>query len=291
MNFVTSNVNVKFFIFSIIFSNIISASSDLSISYLIKELNLTQRYIEERGAKEIESFVSSGVWAGGYYEGNPLSMFDKGSYHHHFPYKGQMVSPLYICYVECLKPYINETTDVLEIGPGHGAWTKAILQLNPRSITCVDALPAEYNKFWEYVGPSKKVKYYQIKDFSLNCLQDNSVNFVFSFGTFCHISPLMVFEYFKNMHKKLRDGARGFVMYADYDKKNNYAKKYNEPMMYEAKQNDLLLMEDTLSPRWYHMGIERAKNTLIELGYTVVDADVDVNERDPIVHFVKTTQF
>jgi hypothetical protein len=39
--------------------------------------------------------------------------------------------------------------------------------------------------------------------------------------------------------------------------------------------------------RWYHAGIDRTGNTLKELGWEVVDADIGVVPRDPIVHFRK----
>jgi phospholipid N-methyltransferase len=174
----------------------------------------------------------------------------------------------------------------LEIGPGRGCWTKAIFQLNPKSITCIDALSAAHNQFWKYVGSSEKITYHQIKDFSLDCIQNNSIDFVFSFGTFCHISPIMIYEYFKSIYKKLRPGAEGFVMYADYDKYNKCAEKYHTNYHWD-KQNDLLIMQQKIKPTWYHMGIERAQQTLLELGYEVITADTNVNERDPVIHFRK----
>lgn len=165
-------------------------------------------------------------------------------------------------------------------------------------MTCLDALSAEHNQFWDFVGNHKNITYFQIKDFLLNELEDNSIDFVFSFGTFCHISSLMCYEYFKNLYTKLRSGAQGFVMYADFDKKNKFAATYNRPdhayekfeayaeLEFFRKQHD----NDDFSPApstWYHLGIERAEIMLKELGYEVINRDININERDPIIHFRK----
>ena len=207
-------------------------------------------------------------------------------------YKGGMVSPLYICYAECIKPFVNGNTNVLEIGPGRGAWSRAIIKLNPCSLICIDALSAEHNQFWNFVGNYKNITYFQIKDFLLNELKDDSIDFVFSFGTFCHISPLMCYEYFKNLYKKLRSGAQGFIMYADFDKKCKFASTYNMPQMCDKKHDELWLYQyektsDFIGPGWYHLGIDRAQAMFEELGYEVINKDVNINERDPILHFRK----
>jgi hypothetical protein len=39
--------------------------------------------------------------------------------------------------------------------------------------------------------------------------------------------------------------------------------------------------------RWYNAGVDRTCSMLKEVGYEVVDPDVGVNFRDPIIHFLK----
>lgn len=39
--------------------------------------------------------------------------------------------------------------------------------------------------------------------------------------------------------------------------------------------------------RWYNVGTNRFCDLLTKVGYTVVDPDVVVNHRDPVVHFAK----
>lgn len=267
-------------------------AEDLSLTYIKEKLHLTQSELDIRGKLEIQGFVDSKIWQGGYYEGDPLSPAGTSTYHVPMHFEGKNLSPLYVCYLKCLKPFIRAHTDVLEIGAGGGAWSKTILSLHPKSLTCLDALSAEHNLFWSRIGQQQNVRYIQVKDFLLNELPDASFDFVFSFGTFCHISPLMFYEYFKNLAPKLRKGAKGFILYADFDKKNTFAMKYNLPAHRVQKIDEIALFQqqkDTGSfyPRWYHLGIKRAQNILRELGYEVITSDVKANDRDPILYFRK----
>lgn len=270
-------------------------AQDLPISLIKEKLNLTDEDLYSRGKNEIKWFVDSNVWQGGYLEGDPLNPHGGSSYVVFMNYKGQQVSPLYACYSECIKPFIDSNVDVLEIGPGSGAWTKAILTLKPKSLVCLDALSAQHNRFWDYIGYRNNVTYIQIKDFLLNELKDDSIDFVFSFGTFCHISSLMCYEYFKHLFKKLRKGAKIFIMYADFDKRNSFAHKYNLPnhrienidelsfFQYQKETGNFMPAWST----WYHLGIERAQAMFQELGYDVIANDINVNERDPVVYCCK----
>ncbi len=264
-------------------------NSYLPVSELPKRLQLSQEDIEARGRQEIASFISCNVWKGGYCEGNPLNPHGASVSGFAFmDYKGQRLSPLYVCYLECIEPYVMGK-DVLEIGPGQGGWSRAILSRYPRSFTCVDGLSAEHNEFWKHVGYRDNARYVQVSDFSLSQIADDSIDYVFSFGAFCHISPLLIREYLKNLYPKLRHGAQCFIAYADYAKyAEYYAKQYGDI-------NPNIVVEDEFEHyhqppgcgRWYHLGIDRAEAMLSELGYTVISADMQANERDPIMHFVK----
>lgn len=63
-----------------------------------------------------------GLWDGGYYEGDPLDPLS-GSNYRQFGY----MSILHATYLWCIKPYVAADTVALELGPGRGAWTRALL--------------------------------------------------------------------------------------------------------------------------------------------------------------------
>jgi hypothetical protein len=253
------------------------------------------------------------VWKGGFFEGDPLDPMGLSTY-------GSLgyMSVLHATYLCCIKPYVTPESLVLEIGPGRGAWTKTML--SGKEVWCLDALSAEHNEFWEYIGHAPHVHYHQVTDFSCSALPDDHFTYFFSFGTFCHIPFAGIAEYARNLWPKLKSGSHGFLMIADYDK-YNHAVSHFQP--YSAwRVCDLLQpkkrwksafwrravpyfqksalkhqanfrmrtpdSDDASSPgRWYHAGVERTCGLLSEIGYDVLDRDVGVLHRDPVIHFLK----
>ncbi|HMF43978.1 MAG TPA: class I SAM-dependent methyltransferase, partial [Polyangia bacterium] len=160
-------------------------------------------------------------WQGGYYEGDPLDPFGQSSY-------AQMgfISVLNAIHQACIKPNVTPETHVLEIGPGRGAWTKTML--GAKEIWCVDVNTAEHNGFWQHVGDEHrpKVRYLQVSDFSCDGLPAAHFDFLFSYGTFCHIPIEGQQQYLRNLVPKMRRGALAAIMIADFDKYNEAVRQY-----------------------------------------------------------------
>ena len=156
---------------------------------------------------ELDSF--RGLWPGGFFVGDPLDpMF---SPHGVF---GDMEA-YDVIYLSCIRPYVSADTVVAELGPGRGAWTKTFR--DAKEVWCLDALSAEHNGFWEYVGESPTIHYFQVDDFSCSMLPDDGIDYLFSYDTLCHVSFEGVRAYAEALHPKLRQGAHGFLMVADFD--------------------------------------------------------------------------
>ncbi len=257
----------------------------------------------EKLKEELSSF--QGLWRGGYHEGDPLNPLARSGY-------GQIgyMSVLRVTYLRCIKPYINAETRAIEIGPGRGAWTKTMLAA--KEIWALDAMSAEYNQFWEYVGKQPNVKYFQVEDFSCAMLPDNYFNYMFSFGCLCHVSFAGIEEYAKNLFPKLKPGANCFWLVADYEKYNRVVEDWKNNSIWSAAaprgrrfaparkllewfmrldhkfSRQLPDANDKPSPgRWYHAGISRTCEMLRKFGYEIIDQDVETLLRDPIIHFCK----
>jgi len=260
-------------------------------------------HTSQKSSAEIDSF--RGLWKGGYYEGDPFDPFGSSSYG-----ISGYISVLYATYLTCIRPYVNSSTIALEIGPGRGAWTKTFLQA--REVWCLDVLSAQHNRFWEYVGDARNVKYVQVSDLSCSILPDYHFDYLFSFGTFVHLSFKSVSEYMGNLYPKLKAGANCFVMVADYEK---YARAMDNTrdalrvldafIMGKSLPGKILKVwlkrrqravksirnfdkdDDPFPGRFYHSGIDRTCEMLERAGYRVLLSDVGVVPRDPIVHFTK----
>jgi hypothetical protein len=220
------------------------------------------------------------------------------------------MSVLYATFLRCIKPYINHNTIALEIGPGRGAWTKALLP--SKEVWVMDSLPEVHNRFFEYLGNAPNVKYFQVQNFKCEMLPDNYFNYMFSFGCLCHVSFEGIKEYAVNLYPKLKQDSHCFWMVADYDNYNNVIQNINRYSIWRAitprgskflplkiifefliRREKPILREpdkdqEPRPGRWYHAGISRTCSMLKEVGYEIVDPDVGTILRDPIIYFSKT---
>jgi hypothetical protein len=207
----------------------------------------------------------------------------------------------------------------LEIGPGRGAWTKTFLGRGCERIYVIDVAPPEHTRFWEYVGHHSEIQYIVSRDLALSEVPDNSIDFFFSFGVFCHLLPEMCEMYIKSLSRKMRSGGRGFLMIADFDKYNLCrlnsdktsircifsARRLLFPMQLAftiywylfRKFLDIRPVDKNKAKNlmgkgeWYHWGLDRACATIQRAGFDIIESDVNVNPRDPIIHFCKPGKF
>ncbi|MCF7854711.1 MAG: hypothetical protein K9N51_07935 [Candidatus Pacebacteria bacterium] len=259
---------------------------------------------------ELRSF--SGIWPGGYYEGDPMAPLSVSSY-------GQcgFVSVPYAIYLSCIRPYVTGDTVSLEIGPGRGAWTKCLLRAN--HVWVMDAVSEQENRFFEYLGHPRNVTYIHVHDFSCDDLPPDTVTYMFSFGCLCHVSPVGVREYARNLFPKLKSGCECFWMVSDYALRNRTAMSIEDVSVwravrkllppgrksrligrvldFEMRREQRLTHNQHIMPperdsgpnpgRWYDLGLDACIRLLEECGYEIVEANVGASLRDPIVHFRK----
>ncbi len=248
------------------------------------------------------------AWKGGYFEGVPLDPMASSSYGV-YGYN----SILYTIYSACIRPYITSETVVLEIGPGRGAWSKTFLHRNCRKLYAVDVVDPLHTGFWEYVGKDAHAEYIVANDLSLPGVPNDSINFFFSFGVFCHLKPEICEEYLLSMHRTMKSGSRGFLMIADFDKyeqcraaagRLSIGRFFAEqkPKVWTAsklsywlawrffrEKMDIMPVSKARdgNPGWYHWGLARACEALTRVGFAIVEPDVEVCPRDPVIHFTR----
>ena len=232
--------------------------------------------------EEIQSFQS--LWKGGFKTGYSQKRNQKG-----------------------IELYLKENIKgkcLLEIGCGGGQWSKFIYDLNVfDKIYCVDVLSEEHNQFWNYVGNEKKdkIEYFQAKDFSLDFIKENTLDYVFSYDVFCHISYSGQKEYLQNLYNKCKCHCELFVMYADpYKYFNNEPENiyiqynYQRTKGHVAKNNEeliLFLLDDCdsepIAGRWYWIGINNFYELCKSNNYKIISLDLNIDKTNPITLFTK----
>lgn len=257
---------------------------------------------DDKHRDELASFQDA--WEGGYHEGDPLDPMGDSTY-------AQLayMSVLHVAYLVCIRPWLRPDTIALEIGPGRGAWTRALLPA--REVHVLDARSAADNGFWEHVGEASHVHYHQVEDFSCRALPDDHFDYMFSFGCLCHVSFDGVTAYAENLLPKLRAGARCFWMVADYHKYNAAIADLDRLSIYERvitgrgfrlpggihkllrrpSKRELPVPPDVdqvpRPRRWYDAGVEPTVAMLERTGYEVLTPDLGINHRDPVIEFRK----
>lgn len=108
----------------------------------------------------------------------------------------------------------------LEIGCGAGYWTNFI-QEHSRKTFAIDLIPRPSNIH-------RDVEYIENQNQQYNCnyIESNSLDFVFSFGVFCHLSLDANDKYLQDIIRVLKPNAKALLFYAD---EIGLQKFYNDP--------------------------------------------------------------
>jgi hypothetical protein len=215
-------------------------------------------------------------------------------------------------YETCIKPYAIEGTTVLDMGTNGGFWLSKMLDNGVETAIGLDVLSPDHLGFWKnlyhwhgeellYSKPPK-VGFVQARDFSLRGINSQSLDYVFSYDVFCHISWLGAQQYIQSLSTKMKYGADAFIMIANKEKypftrKTNDAEKtWGDSLAqtarlsdYEAVVADRTGEHSKFPGRWYFYGVDDFCAALEESGFEVVSKDVtpEGDLINNIVHFRK----
>jgi len=128
-----------------------------------------------------------------------------------------------------LTPFINENHTALEIGPGGGRWTLYLLKFKRLYLLDLN------NKFFPYLkkrfGDPQNISYHQTNGTDFPNIPKNSVDFLFSFGTFVHLDQEIILEYLDNMKNILKENSNVILNYSDMSK----PQKFNKGFAYNTR--------------------------------------------------------
>jgi SAM-dependent methyltransferase len=117
-----------------------------------------------------------------------------------------------------LEPYVTPGTVALEIGSGGGRWTRYLLEA--RKVVVVELNPEFFAYLRErFPDDVDRLEFRETPGYELPGVGDESIDFVFSFGTFVHIDPEGIDAYLGEIHRCLRPGGTATIHYGDRSKK------------------------------------------------------------------------
>lgn len=157
-----------------------------------------------------------------------------------------------------LLPYVQPDSVVVEIGPGGGRWTRYL-------ITAARVYGVDYYQelLDELQANIKNTRLVPIKNNGTDFpnIENESVDFLFSFGTFVHLDTDLIDQYLINMRRILKPQANVVIQYSDSTKqasRDNPGFSDNDPDRMRkllSKHRYTILEEDTSS--FHHSSVVR----------------------------------
>jgi len=189
------------------------------------------------------------VWGGGYYE--------------HFSY-GVGIDKVFAV---CVSPFLKGT--VLEIGSGGGVFTEMIHGVKLIAIDVIK-MPERFNEFEDFT-------YYELPDNSFDCepVENESIDFCFSYNVFCHLSNEAITEYIKSIGRVLKYGGNLIFMISNFERTKKHV---DNPKSYSL--GDFL-------PMGHFYQDSRTLDLVIGEGWEIVSRDMIPEHRDILIHLKK----
>ncbi len=129
---------------------------------------------------------------------------------------GATPGALYKIVDDYIKPYVKPDATVLEIGSGGGRWTRYLVSAKK---TIVVDINGEFFAPLRTMFPGANFEFYQPEGCELCGVAADSIDFVFTFGTFVHIDPDGIRQYLGEIRRVLKREGIAVVQYAAKEKR------------------------------------------------------------------------
>lgn len=192
-------------------------------------------------------------WPGGYCENNVV-------------YSQQIGITLNQVVIAGIEPFADPKGVALEIGCGAGYWVKNHLLPRFKTVIGLDVIRHEWaRKDIE----DDRFTYIQVpvSDWTCHGVEDESVDFVWSFGCFCHLPLLGIPRYVQSAFRVLRPGKNAVMSFSECGRRPGGTPPDQERMH---------------APNWAMNDLENTKRMCAEAGF-VNFTDLFPNSKDLIV--------
>jgi len=156
----------------------------------------------------------------------------------------------------CLVPFYDKKKVALEIGCGGGLWITKYLLNNFAHVIALDVIP----KPAALKGTS--VTYIELPDDSCNGVGiTECIDFIWSFGCFCHLPGQTIREYLRSIYRMLQPDGVAVIMFGNWMRKGH-------PQQDESTADIREHGEGTI---WFYCDAVLAEKWCHEAGFTVKD--------------------
>jgi SAM-dependent methyltransferase len=172
-------------------------------------------------------------------------------------------------------PYLAPTSRVLELGPGRGSWSRAILSI----VTKGELHTVDYVDVSQWLSPEQyqgRLICHRVQDNKFDELPEGHFDTFWSFGVLCHNNIENIEAVLANARRKMKPGGVAIHQYGDWRKLESFGwKKGQVPEAFKSMPD-----QDIWWPRNNQdMMAQVSRNA----GWTVVTPDLGLLARDSII--------
>jgi SAM-dependent methyltransferase len=182
-------------------------------------------------------------------------------------------------FMKAARPHLEPSSTVMELGPGRGSWTRALLHFVPEG----QVHTVDYQDVTEWLRPDEfggRLHCHQVDDNSFAPLADGAFDFFFSFGVLCHNTTQAIGEVMANALPKMRPGGVAVHQYGDWEKLKRLGWDDDRHGVQAVIQT---LPDDHPGNFWPRNDPERMASVCREAGWLVEEPDLDLFERDSVI--------
>ncbi|MHC1791841.1 methyltransferase domain-containing protein [Solidesulfovibrio sp.] len=178
-------------------------------------------------------------------------------------------------YRKFLSTKLKPGDKVLELGPGQGSWTRAILSLVPEG----EVHTCDFQDVSPWLGPKNyagRLHCHQVEDNSFAVLPDDFFDVFFSFGVLVHCNLPLIGEILANSLPKVKPGGLAVHNYGDWNKLTKWGWEQGG-----VPSEFMTLPDDKI---WWPRNTRESMVAIAEKsGWKVVAPDLEFFHRDGII--------
>jgi SAM-dependent methyltransferase len=178
-------------------------------------------------------------------------------------------------FLQAVLPYLKPDARVLELGPGRGSWSRAILKY----IRMGELHTVDFQDVTPWLQPEKyggRLICHQVTDNRFDFLPEDYFDFFWSFGVLCHNNLIDVETILRGVLPRMRPGGYAAHQYGDWEKLDKFGWERGRVPLEFKSQSD----EEIWWPRNDRISMTRVAS---RAGWDVVVDDLGVVSRDGLI--------
>lgn len=176
---------------------------------------------------------------------------------------------------KAIRPYLHPSSRVLELGPGKGSWSRAILKFIPDG----ELHTVDFQDVTQWLSPNTytgRLICHHVQDNSFKELPNEYFDLFWSFGVLCHNDSASIMEILHSARRTMKRGGVSIHQYGDWIKLEQFGwSRGGVPHAFKTQSDQNI---------WWPRNDQQAMTKLaVEAGWDVLCGDLDLLQRDSLI--------